>query len=222
MHDQESLWFSPAYLLSRVRTSKASTSAHQFENSTRYQKIREMRAALVAAASLYLQTGDCIFIQSARKQDDPPDIRLLRITQETLKKLPCIVTKDTLTIEEIEVTTYSSQRETKESLQQQLRRTKWREGYDFNGILLVETDSDSLHNIPTERSDISKALWLIINSKSHSKTGTFFISIHPEQRKLQINVGRVAAKMRELKSPDVLVMTNYGVKHRELMRGNTM
>lgn len=215
MPHPESIWYSPAYLLTTLRTVKANCARDEFEHSSKFQRHREVRTALVAAASLHIQTGDIVFIQSAQRSDDPPDIRMLRIPQSVIRRLPCVVHNETIQIENVEVTTYRITAEN-ETLHEQLARTKWREGYDYNGVILVETDKESLPDEYLDFPDITQTLWLVVNNSRRSSSGAFFISIFPERRKVQINVGHTAAIMRQLNSPDVIVVANRGVRHRHL------
>lgn len=222
MRYEENMWFSPAFVLSQIRSTRAAVSPEVFETSSRYLRLRELRAALVPAASIHMQTGDCIFVQSGKRSDDPPDVRILHVPAAVLQRLPYRAEKDVVQINNVEVTTYTAGRKTTdETLQEQLMRTKWRHGYDFKGIILVESDTmpDSYDDLQVP--DISQALWIVVNDKRRTKSGAFFISMHPDRRKIQINVGAVAANMRRLHSPDVLMLSNYGVRHLDVSAWNT-
>lgn len=193
-------WHSPLNVYWHVQELTKKVGSETIESKDPfYNMVREARVGAVLALIMFARMHKPTYLQLHRP--DPPDIIIMQ---------PSKISVGTRDITQVEITTYLNPRET---LLDQLKRKKiplGRPVFSENYILLVNVGIGTIVD-PKPIKDYLKhnknvfPVWLLQEKSAHPDTIAKLVMIHPEEIfEIEVNVGKAAHDLQELKYPDVV------------------
>lgn len=205
------IWHSPLNVYWHIQKLTEKVGAEAIENRSDYQGVREARIGAVMALVMFQRMGKPTYIQLYKP--DPPDVILMQPSKDFKGQLDIIL---------VEMTSFVRGR--KESLLEQLKRTKAKPGIHtlseeyilaVNVGVGLDVDYKPIRDYLNENKT-PFPVWAVQQVASYPDTIAKVVMINPELREMNVNVGESAYLLRESKWPDVLHTRR--VAKRELVR----
>ncbi|MFA5015189.1 MAG: hypothetical protein WC549_06585 [Actinomycetota bacterium] len=186
-------WHSPTNVYMHIQELAKDVGFEAINKKPQYQKVREAKISVVMAFILSKMRGLPTFLRFPLK--DPPDVYLMQPNNGTMD----IVT--------VEITSY---RDSKESLLEQLKRTKLSQTYSYKYMLLVElliktqVDYDNIFKYKIKHK-IDWPVWFLSKIKDSPDTIAEIVTIDSGINHFEINIGREAYYYnKQFKTPAII------------------
>jgi len=195
------VWFSPLNVYWHIQKLTERVGVEAVEKERKYQSVREARIGAVMALMMFKRMNKPTYLQLYKP--DPPDVILMQPSQ---------LKKGQLDITLVEVTSYI--RKPKESLLDQLKRSKIRPGIPYlseDYILVVnvgiglEIGYEPLRDYLNENKNLFPyPIWTFQQISNYPDTIARVVIVNPKIITMDVNVGESAYLWKESKWPDVL------------------
>lgn len=197
------IWHSPYNVYWHLGKLAKAVGQEAIEKDGKYKRVREARIAAITALVMYRMTKKPGYIQLP--PSDPPDAYIM---QQSLTK------KGQLDISTIEITSY---RGGKESLLNQLKRTKTYEipKYSDEYVLVIELLSKEGIDYDAIREYLNSIkvpfpVWTLYGKTVEGSTIAELTIINPETVSHELNVGEIAYKLKQEGMLDILNVKRAG------------
>lgn len=201
MINTSKIWHSPLNVYWHIQKLAEKVGAEVIEKERKYQPVREARVGAVMALTMFKRMKKPTYLQLYKP--DPPDIILMQ---------PSRLKKGQLDITLVEITSYI--REPKESLLDQLKRSKIKPGIPYlseNYILTVnvgiglDVEYEPIRDYLNENKKLFPyPIWTFQQISNYPDTIGRVVIINPELIVMDVNIGESAHLWKESKLPDVI------------------